>query len=103
MTRTLLAGCRLVLAGEVIEKGDLLIEEETIAALDPDVRRCADYLDLDGVRLLPEMIDRPCDVLEKEIEPRPGIRLPMDGLARHGPGSPRCLRPFSWPPAGEKK
>ncbi len=74
--RTLLINARVILPGEVIEDGSVLIEDDRIVAICPQVTD-APTLDLDGAWLLPGLIDLHCDALEKEVEPRPKVLFPL--------------------------
>lgn len=78
MSRFLLNHAEVVLAEEVRKDVAVLIEDEHIAALDPDTSGTARVIDLAGRLLLPGMIDLHCDALEKEVEPRPGVYFPLD-------------------------
>lgn len=76
--RTLLTRARVVFADDVVNQVSLLIEDDRIAAIDPEVTSGAQVVDLDGRLLMPGMIDLHCDALEKEVEPRPGVHFPLD-------------------------
>lgn len=65
---------RLVLPGEVIERGALRVEGGLIA----EVRRAGvagPALDARGMTLLPGLVDLHGDMIERELEPRPGTRF----------------------------
>lgn len=77
--KTLLTHARLVLPDQVVEDGSLLVEDETIAGV--CLERApggVDEIDLEGAWLVPGLVDLHCDALEKEIEPRPNVHLPLD-------------------------
>lgn len=78
MKRTLLTRARVVLPTEVRNDVAILIEGQTIVAIDPDSRAGAAEVDLSGLTLMPGMIDLHCDAMEKEVEPRPGVHFPLD-------------------------
>ena len=78
MNKFYLTGARVVLADSVIDDGCVLIEDDTIAAINPDSGNGAHSIDLRGKTLIPGMIDLHCDALEKEVEPRPNVHFPLD-------------------------
>lgn len=78
MNRIYLTGARVVLADTVLDDSCVLIEEDTIAAINPDSGNGAQSIDLRGKTLIPGMIDLHCDALEKEVEPRPNVHFPLD-------------------------
>jgi alpha-D-ribose 1-methylphosphonate 5-triphosphate diphosphatase len=77
--KTLLENATVVLADKVAARSTgVLIEDGVIRALAPTSARGTRRVDLGGRLLLPGLIDLHCDMLEKELEPRPGTRLPLD-------------------------
>ena len=72
-----LSDFRIVLADRVIENGALRIEHGVIAEIS---ERPVPHADVEGngLLLLPGMIDMHGDMIEREIEPRPGVRMPME-------------------------
>jgi alpha-D-ribose 1-methylphosphonate 5-triphosphate diphosphatase len=72
-----LSDFRIVLADKVIENGALKIEGGVIAEVRETPVADADVQG-DGLLLLPGMIDMHGDMIEREIEPRPGVRMPME-------------------------
>jgi alpha-D-ribose 1-methylphosphonate 5-triphosphate diphosphatase len=56
-------------------KGTLVLNGETIAAVDEDVSQAAGAEDLEGDYLLPGMIDLHTDALEKHTIPRPHVNF----------------------------
>ncbi|KJS30019.1 MAG: phosphonate metabolism protein PhnM, partial [Pseudomonas sp. BRH_c35] len=78
MKRILLTHATVVLANDVSDDVAVLIEGDTIAALNPASSAGAVEIDLRGRILMPGMIDLHCDALEKEVEPRPGVHFPLD-------------------------
>lgn len=75
--RLLLTHATVVLADAVQDDIAVLIEEDRIAALDPEHSAGARVIDLTGRILMPGLIDLHCDALEKEVEPRPGVHFPL--------------------------
>ena len=72
-----LSDFRVVLPERVIERGSVRIEGDRIAELaDAPVRGAA--LSGDGLLLMPGMIDMHGDMIEREVEPRPGVRMPFE-------------------------
>jgi len=78
MNRLLLTHATVVFADEVREDVAVLIEGDTIAALDPASSAGATEMNLAGRTLMPGMVDLHCDAMEKEVEPRPGVHFPLD-------------------------
>ncbi|MEM6853067.1 MAG: alpha-D-ribose 1-methylphosphonate 5-triphosphate diphosphatase [Planctomycetota bacterium] len=73
---TLIHHARLVVPDGVIDGGSLLIENDTIASICPDLGVADEHVDACGQVLMPGMIDLHSDAIESEIEPRPGVMLP---------------------------
>jgi alpha-D-ribose 1-methylphosphonate 5-triphosphate diphosphatase len=69
----LLANAKVVTPERVIE-GGVAIEDGRIV----EVFEAGEGHDLGGRYLLPGLIDLHCDALEKVLEPRPGVMMPMD-------------------------
>ncbi|MGE0106563.1 MAG: alpha-D-ribose 1-methylphosphonate 5-triphosphate diphosphatase [Thiomonas sp.] len=78
MKRTLLAHARVVFPTEVRDNVAVLIEGDTITAIDPSSAAGATEINLSGRTLMPGMIDLHCDAMEKEVEPRPGVHFPLE-------------------------
>jgi alpha-D-ribose 1-methylphosphonate 5-triphosphate diphosphatase len=76
--RCYLTGACVVLPGETLEDAAVLIEDGVIAAVNPASSGGAREVDLAGRMLLPGLVDLHCDALEKEVEPRPNVRFPLD-------------------------
>ena len=72
-----LSDFQIVLADRVIERGALRIADGMIAEISETPVADAD-IQGNGLMLLPGMIDMHGDMIEREIEPRPGVRMPMD-------------------------
>lgn len=72
-----LSDFRIVLSDRVIDRGALRIEDGLIAEIsETPVDGAA--VDGHGLILMPGMIDMHGDMIEREIEPRPGVRMPME-------------------------
>lgn len=68
---------RIVLADRVIDNGAVKIEDGVIAEISETPIAEAE-VDGHGLLLMPGMIDMHGDMIEREIEPRPGVRMPME-------------------------
>jgi len=77
MNCILLTHATVVFADEVRNDVAVLIEGDTIAALDPASSAGAYEINLAGRILMPGLVDLHCDALEKEVEPRPGVHFPL--------------------------
>ncbi|MBC8077049.1 MAG: alpha-D-ribose 1-methylphosphonate 5-triphosphate diphosphatase [Chloroflexales bacterium] len=80
-----LSDLQIVLPERVIERGSLRIEGEHIAAITEGPARPAageTVVEGSGLVAIPGIIDLHGDMIEHEIEPRPGARFPLD-LAVH--------------------
>ena len=71
-----LSGARLVLPDRVLTEGSLRLEGERIA----EVREgfVPSGMDLRGFTVVPGLVDLHGDSLERELEHRPGVRLPLE-------------------------
>lgn len=76
--KTYLTKARVVLPDMVVADGALLLEDGIISAVNPETTRADREIDLQGLVLMPGMIDLHCDSLEKEVEPRPNVFFPAD-------------------------
>ena len=72
-----LSDFRIVLNDAIIEHGALRIEDGVIAEIRQSPVDGADIIGA-GLLLMPGMIDMHGDMIEREIEPRPGVRMPME-------------------------
>ncbi|MFC1464751.1 MAG: alpha-D-ribose 1-methylphosphonate 5-triphosphate diphosphatase [Candidatus Brachytrichaceae bacterium NZ_4S206] len=72
-----LSDLKIVLPDRVLERGSIRIEGERIAEVIEGPAPRSDW-DLRGITLLPGIIDMHGDMIEREIEPRPGVHLPFD-------------------------
>ena len=72
-----LSDFRIVLSDRVIARGALRIEDGLIAEISETPLSQAD-IEGNGLLLMPGMIDMHGDMIEREIEPRPGVRMPME-------------------------
>ncbi|MBA2678138.1 MAG: alpha-D-ribose 1-methylphosphonate 5-triphosphate diphosphatase [Ktedonobacteraceae bacterium] len=78
--QTLIYNANVVLPTTIVENGWLLIEDGSIRALGPRDTRPSDYtiaIDAAACFLLPGLIDLHCDMIEKLVEPRPGVRFSL--------------------------
>jgi len=78
MSAHYLTHARIVLPDTVLEDSALLIEDGTIAAVDPAGGGDAPVTDLAGLTLVPGLIDLHCDAIEKETEPRARVLFPLE-------------------------
>ncbi|MDI3511849.1 MAG: alpha-D-ribose 1-methylphosphonate 5-triphosphate diphosphatase [Betaproteobacteria bacterium] len=78
MNPILLTHARVVFPTEVRDNVAILIEGDTITAIDPASSAGATEIDLRGRTLMPGLIDLHCDAMEKEVEPRPGVHFPLE-------------------------
>ncbi len=74
-SETILTNARIALPGE-IRRGSLLLRAGRIAAIDPGPSRLPAALDCDGDFLIPGAIDLHTDNLERQVQPRGGVRWP---------------------------
>ena len=72
-----LSDFRIVLKDRIIESGALRLEDGLIAEIRETPFAGAD-LHGQGMLLMPGMIDMHGDMIEREIEPRPNVRMPME-------------------------
>ena len=72
-----LSDFRIVLADRDIPQAALRIEDGLIAEISETPVARAD-IQGHGLILMPGMIDMHGDMIEREIEPRPGVRMPME-------------------------
>ncbi len=66
-----------MLRDRVVDGGSVVIEDGCIAAVCDDTADGGTVVDLRGHWLIPGLVDLHCDALEKEVEPRPGVRFPL--------------------------
>ncbi len=77
-----LSDLRLVLVDRIIERGALRIEDGTIAQVVEGGPPTADAVSGRGLTAIPGLVDLHGDMLERDIEPRPRARFPVE-LAMH--------------------
>ena len=82
MARLILSGGRVVLPDAVLEPASVVIEHDTIVAIEPRAYPSRSWaaervLDVSGRLVLPGLVDLHNDGLESEINPRPGVNLPL--------------------------
>lgn len=75
--KTVLANAKIVLADEVIE-GSLVIGDGEITAIDQGNAVPADAVDCGGDYIAPGLIELHTDNLERHMQPRPGVKWPID-------------------------
>lgn len=74
-----LSDLKIVLPDRVLERGSICIEgERIVAVVEGPARRAEGNWNLRGLTALPGIIDMHGDMIEREIEPRPGVHLPFD-------------------------
>ena len=74
----LLRDLRIVLPEQLIERGWLRIEGDRIAELGEGDAPAGQSVNSAGLTAIPGMIDLHGDMLEREVEPRPGAQFPMN-------------------------
>lgn len=72
-----LSDLQIVLPDRVLERGSVRIEGERIAEIIEGPAPGAGW-SLRGLMAVPGVIDMHGDMIEREIEPRPGVHLPLD-------------------------
>ena len=72
-----LSDFRIVLPDRVLPHGSLRIEGDRIAEIVETVVAGAAFRG-DGLLLMPGFIDMHGDMIEREVEPRPGVRMPLE-------------------------
>lgn len=77
MTETVLANARLVLPGEVIT-GSLAIDGDVISDISAGAAVPAGAIDCGGDFLAPGLIELHTDNLERHLQPRPGVKWPLE-------------------------
>lgn len=78
MSALYLTHANIVLPDTVLTDSAILIEDDLIAAIEPEGIPDAEIIDLQGQTLLPGLIDVHCDAIEKEAEPRARVLFPLD-------------------------
>jgi alpha-D-ribose 1-methylphosphonate 5-triphosphate diphosphatase len=72
-----LSDFRVVLADMVIERGSVRVEGGRIAEI-TEAPMPGAALSGDGLLLMPGFVDMHGDMVEREVEPRPNVRMPME-------------------------
>jgi alpha-D-ribose 1-methylphosphonate 5-triphosphate diphosphatase len=72
-----LSDFRVVLADRVIDRGSVRVEGGRIAEI-ADSPMPGAALSGDGLLLMPGFVDMHGDMVEREVEPRPNVRMPME-------------------------
>lgn len=76
MARHHLVNATVVLEDAVLRRSSVLVEDGVVAAVEPESGGGAETVDLGGQFLLPGLVDLHADEIEREVEPRPGVRFP---------------------------
>jgi alpha-D-ribose 1-methylphosphonate 5-triphosphate diphosphatase len=74
----LITNLRMVLPDALVERGWLQVEGGKIAALGEGDRAAPRAVNGAGLTAIPGVIDLHGDMLEREVEPRPGAHFPLD-------------------------
>ncbi|MEM7239844.1 MAG: alpha-D-ribose 1-methylphosphonate 5-triphosphate diphosphatase [Pseudomonadota bacterium] len=77
MTETILANAQLVLAEEVVT-GTLVIDGDVIRDISEGSAIPANAIDCNGDIIAPGLIELHTDNLERHMQPRPGVRWPLE-------------------------
>lgn len=72
-----LSDFRVVLEDRVLERGALRIEDGRIAEVSP-LPVAGAALSGDGLLLMPGFVDMHGDMIEREVEPRPNVKMPLE-------------------------
>jgi alpha-D-ribose 1-methylphosphonate 5-triphosphate diphosphatase len=75
MNDLVLTAARVVLDDRVID-GTLVARDGAVVAVEPGTTRAPGALDLEGDWLLPGLVELHTDNLERQFQPRPGVRWP---------------------------
>lgn len=67
---------RVVTPDGVIENASVVLEEGRIAGVSQTPEGSGNTLDAAGRYVLPGLVDLHCDVIEKQLSPRPGVEVP---------------------------
>lgn len=81
----LLTNATIVSPDRVVDSGWVLVENGKIVSIGQDSypqTPTVPQFDLSGSYLLPDLIDLHCDVIEKLVQPRPGVEIEV-GIALH--------------------
>ncbi|HLL88820.1 MAG TPA: phosphonate metabolism protein PhnM [Tepidisphaeraceae bacterium] len=76
--RTAIVHADVVLPDRVLRDAAVVVEDGVITAVEPASTPADETVDLRGATLLPGLIDLHGDAIEKEVEPRPNVRFPLD-------------------------
>lgn len=76
--RTRFVNSTLVLRDELIHDSTLIVSEGRIESIGVSNSSVSNEINLNGLLLLPGLIDLHSDFIEKDVEPRKGVLFPMD-------------------------
>ena len=76
MTEQVFTNAKVILADEVIE-GTIVVQDNLIASIDQGKSAVSGAYDLDGAYLAPGMVELHTDNLERHMQPRPGVKWPL--------------------------
>ncbi len=68
----------LVLENEVLTKTSIYIENDKIKEIGQNIHKDIETVDARGCYVLPGFVDLHCDAIEKEIEVRPNVYIPIE-------------------------
>ncbi|MEM9715938.1 MAG: alpha-D-ribose 1-methylphosphonate 5-triphosphate diphosphatase, partial [Pseudomonadota bacterium] len=76
MTEQIFTNAKIILDDEVID-GTLVVRDGAIASVDPCASAVTNATDLGGAYLAPGMVELHTDNLERHMQPRPGVKWPL--------------------------
>ncbi|WP_198470835.1 alpha-D-ribose 1-methylphosphonate 5-triphosphate diphosphatase [Acetomicrobium sp. S15 = DSM 107314] len=85
MHKLMIDGANIVLPNGMLEEGYLRIEDGIIidvGAGRPSPEKGISYIDASGLYILPGLIDIHSDAVEKEVQPRPNVTIPIPSSCR---------------------
>ncbi len=85
MHKLMIDGANIVLPNGMLEEGYLRIEDGIIidvGAGRPSPEKGISYIDASGLYILPGLIDIHSDAIEKEVQPRPNVTIPIPSSCR---------------------
>jgi alpha-D-ribose 1-methylphosphonate 5-triphosphate diphosphatase len=76
--KTLLHNAVIVLEDTLVDEGAVLVEDGYIRSVCPDGAQADQHHDCRGNLLMPGLVDLHCDVIERDVEIRRGVLVPME-------------------------